>query len=113
MTALASRVKETSATTGTGSLTLAGAAVGHQTFNVAYGLNERFPYVIEAGSDWEHGIGYLSDSTTLVRESVMASSNAGTFVSIASAVTVFSSPGASQLRPASLGYRLAGYPLLS
>jgi len=82
----ADRVKETSTTTGTGNLTLAGAATGYQTFNTAFGngvsaVAKRFFYVIEGTSEWEIGRGYLSASTTLVREAVLASSNANALVS--------------------------------
>lgn len=74
------RVKETSTTTGTGNLTLAGAATGYRSFTSAYATNTRFAYCIAAGSEWEVGQGYLSASTTLVRETVFASSNAGALV---------------------------------
>lgn len=82
----ADRVKETSTTTGTGDATLAGAATGYQTFNTAFGNGssttaKRFWYVIEGGAEWEVGRGYLSGSTTLVREFVSASSNSNALVS--------------------------------
>lgn len=112
MPKLANRVKETSATTGTGSLTTAGAVTGFVTFNTAYGTGERFPYVAEAGADWEQGIGYMSSSTTLVREVVEDSSNSGALVSFAAAITVYSTPGFNQFRPGGLGHRMAGFPSL-
>lgn len=64
------RVKETSVTTGTGNITLAGAVSQFITFNTAFGLNKRFQYAIygTTGTEWESGIGYLSGTTTLVRE---------------------------------------------
>lgn len=67
---IASRIKETSTSTGTGNITLAGAATGYLAFNAAFPLNRRFNYYIamDDGSAWESGIGYLSASTTLVRE---------------------------------------------
>jgi hypothetical protein len=68
------RVIETTTTTGTGDLTLAGAVTGFRTFNTAIGTNITFDYCIEAvdanglpTGDWEVGEGYLSASTTLVR----------------------------------------------
>jgi hypothetical protein len=68
------RVLETSTTTGTGNLTLAGAITGYRTFNTALGLNVLTDYCIVAvdGSgvptgEWEAGEGYLSASTTFVR----------------------------------------------
>lgn len=64
------RVKETSTTTGTGDLTLAGAVTGFQTFNAAFATNKQFEYAIEpqtANGEWEAGEGYLSGASTLVR----------------------------------------------
>lgn len=78
----ADRVKETTTTTGTGNLTTAGAVTNYQTFNTAFGLNVRFKYAIvdDTNNAWEVGEGYLSGSTTLVRDIVHASSNAGALV---------------------------------
>jgi hypothetical protein len=70
------RVKDTTTTTGTGNITLSGTApTGYQDFNTAFGTNAYFHYCIALGSEWEVGIGYLSASTTLVRDSVLESSN--------------------------------------
>ena len=79
---VANRVWETSATTGTGSLTLAGAVANYQTFNSGYGTDVSFSYWIdnEAG-DWEAGVGHLSASTTLVRDTILDNS-AGTLVAL-------------------------------
>lgn len=76
------RVKETSTTTGTGNITLAGAVVGYQSFDDAFAVTtDYFHYCIEGvdGSgvptgQWEEGIGHLSASTTLVRDTLLASS---------------------------------------
>ena len=78
----ADRVKETSTTTGTGSVTLGGAATNFQTFNSAFGTNVRFYYAIvhQSASEWEVGEGYLSGSTTLVRDDILASTNSGAAV---------------------------------
>ena len=72
--AYADRTLETTTTTGTGAITLAGAVTGYRTFNTAIGLNVLTDYVIVGvdGSgvptgEWEVGEGYLSASTTLVR----------------------------------------------
>lgn len=80
MTVSASRVKETTTGTGTGDLTLAGAATGFRTFAAALTVGPGFPYVIALGSQWEVGTGHLSDATTLVRGAVLASSNGGALV---------------------------------
>lgn len=80
---LASRVKDTSTTAGSGNLTLSGSApTGYQTFNAAFGTNVRFDYAIEnsVNGEWEVGVGYLSAATTLVRETVTESSNSGAAV---------------------------------
>ena len=83
----ADRVKETSTTAGTGTLTLAGAMYGFQSF-AAIGNGNTTYYAIYDNStgDWEVGIGtYTTSGTTLSRTTVLASSNAGTLVSFSSA----------------------------
>lgn len=80
---VADLVEETTTSTGAGNLTLAGASgVGLRTINAAIGTNLRFPYAIgqDDQSEWETGIGYLSASTTMVRERVIASSNSNALV---------------------------------
>ena len=81
--AYADRVKETSTTTGTGAITLAGAVSQFQSFNTAIGLNVWTPYAIvgQSGTEWEVGEGYLSGATTLVRANPRAgSAGAGVLV---------------------------------
>jgi hypothetical protein len=93
VTQTADRVKETTTTTGTGNLTLAGAAAQFRSFNAAFGLNVMFSYVIvdADGVDWETGRGYLSGTTTLVRSVVTRSTNADALVSLSAGThTVFS-----------------------
>lgn len=83
------RVRETSTTTGTGPLTLAGAPTGFRAFGSVYTPSDTIYYAIVAvdGSgvptgDWEIGAGVL-DAGTLLRDSVSASSNANALVSFA------------------------------
>lgn len=79
---LADRVRETTTTTGTGSVTLAGAVVGFQSF-AAIGDGNQTYYTIadQGGANWEVGIGtYTSAGTTLSRTTVLSSSNAGSLV---------------------------------
>ncbi len=76
----ADRVQETTTGTGTGTLTLAGAATGMRSFNAAFGVGPMFAYAIAGGAEWEVGLGYLSASTTLVRATVLSSSNADALV---------------------------------
>lgn len=76
------RVKETTTTTGTGTVTLLGAATGFQSFSVIGNGNTTY-YTIagQTGSEWEVGIGtYTSSGTTLARTTVLASSNSGSLV---------------------------------
>jgi hypothetical protein len=74
------RVQETSTTTGTGTLTLAGAVAGFQSFSVIGNANTTY-YAIVMDSSFEIGIGtYTSSGTTLSRTTVLESSNAGSLV---------------------------------
>lgn len=82
----ADRVKETTTTTGTGTVDLGGAATGYQTFVAGIGDGNYCYYTIAAGSEWEVGIGKVTDAgtDTLSRETVLASSNSGALVSFSS-----------------------------
>jgi hypothetical protein len=74
------RVQETSTTTGTGTITLAGAVTGFQSFSVIGNTNTTY-YAIVGGTEWEVGLGtYTSSGTTLSRDTVLESSNGGTKV---------------------------------
>lgn len=79
MTLVADRVQETSTTTGTGTLTLAGASTGFRTFTAAFGNGASVYYVIAGGSEYEIGIG-TTGAGTLSRVTVLQSSNAGALV---------------------------------
>ena len=73
---LADRVKETTTTTGNGTITLAGAVTGYQSFAVIGNSNTTY-YTIagQTGSEWEVGIGtYTSSGTTLSRDTVLSNS---------------------------------------
>jgi len=79
---LADRVKETTTTTGTGAVTLDGAAGGFQSFSAVGDGNTTY-YVISGGSEWEVGIGdYTASGTTLSRDTILASSNSGSAVNL-------------------------------
>ena len=79
---IADRVKETTSTTGTGTVTLLGASTGFQSF-AAIGNGNTTYYTIagQGTSEWEVGVGtYTSSGTTLARTTVLASSNSGSLV---------------------------------
>ena len=77
---VADRVQETTTSTGTGTITLAGAVTGFQSFAVIGNGNNTF-YTITDGTNWEVGIGtYTSSGTTLSRDTVLSSSNSGSLV---------------------------------
>jgi hypothetical protein len=70
---LADRVRETTQTTGTGTITLDGAVQGFQSFSVI-GNNNTTYYTINRGSEWEVGVGTYYGGT-LSRDTVYESSN--------------------------------------
>lgn len=105
----ADRVKETSTTTGTGSVTLAGAALGYRTFNTAFGVGPTLYYCIARGAEWEVGIGTLSSPTLLARTTVLSSSNANALVSFTGGTKDVFATGAAVTLNANLGaYTWAG-----
>ena len=80
---IADRVRETTTTIGTGSVTLGGAYTSFQTFSAAIGNGNNTYYTIASASsgEWEVGIGtYTSGGNLLSRDTVLASSNAGNLV---------------------------------
>jgi hypothetical protein len=82
---LKDRVKETSTTAGTGTITLDGAVTGFQSFSaIGNGNTTYYAIVDNATGAWEVGIGtYTSSGTTLSRTTVLSSSNSGSLVSFA------------------------------
>jgi hypothetical protein len=86
--AIADRVQETTTTTGTGTVVLAGAVTGYQSFAVIGNTNTTY-YTIadQTGSNWEVGIGtYYSGNTSLARTTILASSNANAAVVFTSGI---------------------------
>ena len=88
---IADRVKETTTTTGTGAITLAGAMTGFQAFSSVCSDQDTVWYALQAvdgngaaTGDWEVGLGtYTASGTTLTRTTVYASSNSGSAVNLA------------------------------
>ena len=74
------RVKETSTTQGTGDITLAGAVTGFITFNSGIGTSNTTYYAIfeQGTANFEVGLGTLSASTTLQRDTVLSNSAGNT-----------------------------------
>ncbi len=92
------RVKESSATTGTGTITLGGAVSGFESFSAGIGGDNTTYYCIfETGTNnFEVGFGTLnSGASTLARTYVISSSNSDAKVSFAGPTEVFCTvPGA-------------------
>lgn len=83
------RVFETTTSTGTGTLTLAGAIAGYRTFASVMATNDTCWYAVwgvdGAGAptgEWEAGLGTYSATNTLTRTTVLESSNAGSVVTL-------------------------------
>jgi len=114
---LADRVQETTTTTGTGTVTLLGAATGYQSFAAVGNTNTTY-YCIQGqtSAEWEVGIGtYTSSGTTLSRDTVLSSSAGGTTKVTFSAGTknVFVTYPAGYAVPASNNPGTSGYILTS
>ena len=83
---LKDRVRESSSSSGTGSITLAGAFTGYQTFASAVTSGSTVYYTIHNTSspndgEWEVGLGTFTAPSTLSRDTVLSSSTGGTKVS--------------------------------
>lgn len=80
------RVKETTSTVGTGTVTLSGAQLGFQSFSSGIGSGNSTYYTIALGNQWEVGIGSLTNATTFTRDSIISSSNSNTTVNFTTGV---------------------------
>ena len=82
---VADRVKETTTTTGTGAITLAGAEVNFVAFSSVLSDGDTTYYAIvdDSNQDFEVGLGtYATSGNTLTRTTVLASSNSGSAVNL-------------------------------
>lgn len=109
-------VEETTTTTGTGTLNLAGAGDRRRTFVAGFGSGNKCFYKIEheSADEWEIGIGTVTSGSpdTLARTTVIDSSNSGSAVSFSSGTKyVFCDTESQQLanleRPFPPGGRLS------
>lgn len=79
------RVQEQTTTTGTGTLTLAGAVTNFKTFSSRMATSDTCYYCIvdSTNNAWEVGLGTLLSSSTLGRTTILRSSNSDAAVSFA------------------------------
>lgn len=90
MTKLVNRAKMTTATTGTGTITLGSAVAGYQTFAAAGVVNaDVVRYVIEDGSNWEIGTGTYTAAGTTLSRTPSESSSGGAAISLSGNAQVF------------------------
>ncbi len=116
------RVKETSTTTGTGTLNLAGATVGFVTFVAGIGNSNTTYYAIheQGTNNFEIGIGTVTDATpdTLARTTVLNNSLGTTakinfsgtldvFCTMPASKTVYLDSTGTPVGAASAGFALA------
>lgn len=90
MTKLVNRAKMTTATTGTGTITLGSAVNGYQSFASAGVVNaDVVRYVIEDGTSWEIGTGTYTASGTTLSRTPSESSAGGAAISLSGNAQVF------------------------
>ncbi|MBS0476298.1 MAG: hypothetical protein JSR28_14285, partial [Proteobacteria bacterium] len=92
---LANGVKETTTTTGTGTVTLS-AVTGFPRFSQVLSIGQFVDYAIQDGNNWEWGVGKIGASNTLERVAVTAKFDGGTYsknpttkLSLSGSATVF------------------------
>ncbi len=115
------RVKESSTTSGTGAIALAGVVQGYETFSAGIGNNNTTYYAIyeQGTSNWEVGRGTLdATSANLARTEVISSSNSDAavnftgntldvFCTLPASKAVYLDASGSPVGAASSGFALA------
>ena len=115
------RVKESSTTSGTGAIALAGVVQGYETFSAGIGNNNETYYAIyeQGTSNWEVGRGTLdATSANLARTEVISSSNSDAavnftgntldvFCTLPASKAVYLDASGSPVGAASSGFALA------
>src|SRR6266568_1856283 len=89
---IADRVQETTTTTGTGTVTLGGAVAQFQSVSAGIGNGNTCDYCLLSGNgtDWETGGGTVGGGgTTLSRDTIYASSAAGSQITLSGTSFVF------------------------
>lgn len=101
MPVLANRARMSTATTGTGTITLGSATPGFQSFAAA-GITDgqSVRYVIEDGNNWEIGTGTYTASGTTLSRTPSESSSAGSAINLSGGAVVFLSAGKEELQRA-------------
>ena len=98
MVTLVNRAKVSTATTGTGTITLGSAESGYQTFADAGVVDaDVVRYVIEDGTAWEIGLGTYTASGTTLSRTVLESSNADAAINLSGTAVVYVSVAAEDL----------------
>lgn len=98
MAKLVNRAKMSTATTGTGTITLGSAEAGYQTFaDAGVSDGDVVRYVIEDGNNWEIGTGTYTASGTTLSRTVSESSNSDAAITLSGSAVVFATAAAADV----------------